>query len=93
MQPYIFLKQLSIATSHPDLGALLRGVLCRDLPSYQLRLPAKRIFSQQQSVEFVEERRQQLNEFLQSLLAIPPVASRPSHCAELSCTTACSFHI
>ena len=48
---------------------------CRDLPSYHLRLPAKRIFSQQQSVEFVEERRQQLNGYLQSLLAIPPVAS------------------
>ena len=47
----------------------------RDLPSYHLRLPAKRIFSQQQSVEFVEERRQQLNGYLQSLLAIPPVAS------------------
>ena len=86
------LKELSIASTPPNLRALLRTVLCRDLPSYHLRLPAKRIFSQQQSVEFVEERRQQLNGFLQSLLAIPPVASRPSHAAELPCMTACSFH-
>ena len=53
--------------------------ICRDLPSYHLRLPSKRIFSQQQSVEFVEERRQQLNGYLQSLLAIPPVASNDQH--------------
>ncbi len=50
--------------------------LCRDLPSYHLRLPSKRIFSQQQSSEFVEERRAQLHGYLQSLLAIPPVASK-----------------
>ena len=61
-------------------GTVFKGhAICRDLPSYPLRLPSKRIFSQQQSVEFVEERRQQLNGYLQSLLAIPPVASNAQH--------------
>ena len=58
-----------------DISTADVQALCRDLPSYHLRLPSKRIFSQQQSSEFVEERRAQLHGYLQSLLAIPPVAS------------------
>ena len=46
----------------------------RESPAYRLRLPAKRIFSQQHSVEFVEDRRQQLDSYLQALLANPAVA-------------------
>ena len=46
----------------------------RELAAYRLRLPAKRIFSQQHSVEFVEDRRQQLDAYLQALLANPAVA-------------------
>jgi hypothetical protein len=46
----------------------------RENPAYRLRLPAKRIFSQQHSVEFVEDRRSQLDAYLQSLLANPAVA-------------------
>ncbi len=46
----------------------------RELAAYRLRLPAKKIFSQQHSVEFVEDRRQQLDAYLQALLANPAVA-------------------
>lgn len=38
-----------------------------------LRLPAKKMFGQQHSVEFVEERRQQLDAYLQELLQHPAV--------------------
>lgn len=46
----------------------------REMGAYRLRLPAKKIFSQQHSVEFVEDRRQQLDSYLQALLANPVVA-------------------
>ena len=46
----------------------------REMAAYRLRLPAKKIFSQRHSVEFVEDRRQQLDSYLQALLANPIVA-------------------
>lgn len=55
----------------------------REHAAYRLRLPAKRIFSQQHSVAFVEERRQQLDAYLQSLLANPAVAGK--HTLHLCC--------
>lgn len=52
----------------------------RELSAYRLRLPAKRIFSQQHSVEFVEDRRQQLDTYLSGLLANPAVAGAHAFC-------------
>lgn len=57
--------------SNEQLWACIR---LRESAAYRLRLPAKRIFSQQHSVEFVEDRRQQLDAYLQALLANPVVA-------------------
>ncbi len=60
-----------ISISNEQLWACIR---LRESAAYRLRLPAKRIFSQQHSVEFVEDRRQQLDAYLQALLANPVVA-------------------
>ena len=47
----------------------------REVPGFRgVRLPAKKMFGQQHSVEFVEERRCQLDGYLQELLAHPGVA-------------------
>ena len=47
----------------------------REAPGFRgVRLPAKKMFGQQHSVEFVEERRQQLDSYLQELLAHQAVA-------------------
>ena len=40
-------------------------------------MPAKRIFSHGQSVEFVEDRRVQLDAYLQKILADPILAGAP----------------
>lgn len=40
-------------------------------PSYKLRLPPKRIFSHSVSMDFVEERRDQLDTYLRALLGDP----------------------
>lgn len=40
----------------------------KELPSYKIKMPAKRVFSHSQNVEFVEERRQQLDHYLQQIL-------------------------
>lgn len=41
----------------------------KELPGYRIRMPAKRVFTHSQNVEFVEERRQQLDQYLQQILA------------------------
>ncbi len=41
----------------------------RDVAAYRIKLPGKRIFAHGQSVEFVEERRQGLDNYLQQVLA------------------------
>ncbi len=41
----------------------------KELPGYRIRMPAKRVFTHSQNVEFVEERRQQLDHYLQQILA------------------------
>ncbi|KAK9807024.1 hypothetical protein WJX72_010915 [[Myrmecia] bisecta] len=46
----------------------------RERPDYGLKLPPKRIFNHSQTVEFVEERRQQLDQYLQAILANPQLA-------------------
>jgi len=56
------------------LHRALRGV-----PAYRLRLPAKRIFPHNQSGEFVEERRRQLDAYLGAVLADAQLAgARPA---------------
>jgi hypothetical protein len=41
----------------------------KELPGYRVRMPAKRVFTHSQNVEFVEERRHQLDQYLQQILA------------------------
>jgi hypothetical protein len=47
----------------------------RALPAYRLKLPPKRIFFHSQNVDFVEERREALDAFLQGVLRVPQLAS------------------
>lgn len=45
--------------------------MCDRYPAYKLKLPPKRIFFHAVSADFVEERRDQLDTFLRSLLGDP----------------------
>ena len=47
----------------------------RRYPAYRLRLPPKRIFFHSTTVDFVEERREQLDVYLRTLLADPNLCS------------------
>ena len=40
----------------------------KELPGFRVRMPAKRVFTHSQNVGFVEERRQQLDQYLQQIL-------------------------
>ena len=51
----------------------------KEAPTYRLKMPAKRVFTHSQTVEFVEERRQQLDVYLQHILADPSLTSQPTH--------------
>ena len=60
-----------------NLEALHRAL--RGVPAYRMRLPAKRIFPHNQSGEFVEERRRQLDGYLGAVLADAQLAgARPT---------------
>ena len=48
----------------------------KELPGYRIRMPAKRVFTHSQNVEFVEERRQQLDIYLQQILADSSLTGR-----------------
>ena len=58
------------------------------VPAYRLKLPPKRIFLHIQTPEFVEERRQQLDQYLQALLGAGNLANMPqvgTCCVPLVC--------
>lgn len=48
----------------------------KEVPSFRVRMPAKRVFTHSQTVEFVEERRQQLDTYLQQILADSTLAGK-----------------
>lgn len=49
----------------------------REVSAYRLKLPPKRIFLHMQTPEFVEERRQQLDQYLQALLGAGNLGNMP----------------
>lgn len=55
------------------------------LPDRRLKLPAKRIFTHSQSVDFVEERREALNRYLQAALANDVVAGKRGRASGMAC--------
>ena len=46
----------------------LSPCVCAQVPAYRLKLPPKRLFNHSPTPDFVEERRQQLDSYLQMLL-------------------------
>lgn len=53
----------------------------KPLPTYRLKLPGKRIFTHSQSTDFVEERREALDKYLQAALASPVLLGELCRCA------------
>lgn len=51
----------------------------KELPGYRIRMPAKRVFTHSQNVGFVEERRQQLDQYLQQILGEDTLTGASSH--------------
>ena len=64
---------------------MTRTVPLRRYPAYRLRLPPKRIFFHSTTVDFVEERREQLDVYLRTLLADPNLCSALPSCACFAC--------
>ena len=58
-----------------NFETLHRGM--RAHPSYKMRLPPKRIFFHSTAVDFVEERRDQLDVYLRTLLGDPNLCRAP----------------
>ena len=64
----------------------------RETPAYRLKLPAKRIFNHSQSVEFVEERRQQLDAYLQQILVDEALSGTTNRVKLSKCEELCPLY-